>query len=75
MIIKLEREGTSLVTYVDLSKIYNITENNGIFELKQGSSTIASFAVANTIVSYSNGDEIIKLPQTVEAISEFILKG
>lgn len=75
MVIKLEREGSSLVTYVDLNKICNINESNGVFELKQGSSTIASFSVANTTVSYSDGDKIITLPQTVEAISEFILKG
>lgn len=75
MIIKLTRDGNNIVTYVNLNNVFNITENNGLFEFKQGASTVASFSVANTTVSYSNGTEIIELPRDVKIISDFILNA
>lgn len=75
MILKLEREGSSIITYVNLNNVYNIIENNGVFEFKQGASTIASFSVANTTISYSNGNEIVTLPKDINIISNFILNA
>lgn len=75
MMLKLVRDGLNITTYINLDHVYNITERDGLFELKQGSSTLASFAVANTTITYSNGNEIIELPKDVNVISEFILNA
>ena len=73
MILRLVRDGSNITTYVNLDHVYNIVECNGIFEFKQGSSTIASFAVANTTVSYCNNGTIVELPKDANMISKFIL--
>lgn len=75
MMLKLVRDGSNITTYVNLDNVYNINERDGLFELKNGPSCIASFSVANTTVSYSNGAEIVKLPKDIKVISDFILNA
>lgn len=76
MILKLERDDSSIVTYINLDNVYNITEHNGIFEFKQGASTIASFIISNTTVSYCNADgNIEQLPREKDAITMLIMKA
>lgn len=75
MMLKLVRDGSNITTYVNLDNVYNINERDGLFELKNGSSCIASFSVANTTISYSNGSEIVDLPRDIKVISDFILSA
>lgn len=75
MTIKLERDGSNLITYVNLNEISTITEQNGVFEFKYCDSTVASFSVANTTVSYCNDGNITVLPRDTKIISNIIMQA